>query len=41
MLTHLSLDNKAAVSQTIFFMHLREEKVLYFDWNVEKHVEFS
>ena len=29
--THLPLDKMAAISQTIFAMHFRERKILYFD----------
>ena len=30
-LTHLPLDKMATISQTIFQMHFREWKILYFD----------
>ena len=33
LFSHLSLDKMAAISQTIFQMHFREWKVLYFDSN--------
>ena len=37
-LTDLPLDKMATISQTIFQMHFREWKALYFDWKFIKFV---